>query len=67
MHLVWSFDHPYFDVTKDDGNFEIKNVPNDVALEVIAWHESPEKFKTETITLKKGETKDFGTLKVEVK
>ena len=24
---VWVFDHPYFAVTDDDGNFEIKNAP----------------------------------------
>jgi hypothetical protein len=37
---VWVFDHPYFDVTKEDGTFEIKNVPTGVELAVVAWHEA---------------------------
>jgi hypothetical protein len=36
---VWGFDHPFAAVTDKDGNFEIKNVPADVELNVYAWHE----------------------------
>ena len=59
---VWSFDHPYFNVTKDDGSFEIRNVPTAEALNILAWHErastAPEPFYTASITLKEGEPKD---------
>ena len=32
------FDHPYFAVTDDDGNFEIKNVPAG-KLQMVIWQE----------------------------
>lgn len=58
--LVWSFDHPYFAVTKDDGSFEIPDVPTGVPLSFFAWHESPGTFNTPTtVTLTKGETKEI--------
>jgi plastocyanin len=35
------FDHPYFALTDDDGNFEIKNAPlSGGKLRLYAWHES---------------------------
>ncbi len=34
------FDHPYFAVSDDKGNFEIKNAPVGVDLVVHYWHES---------------------------
>ncbi|HEX3146786.1 MAG TPA: hypothetical protein VHR66_01715 [Gemmataceae bacterium] len=38
---VWVFKHPYFAVTDDEGNFEIKNVPVlDGKLRLVAWHEA---------------------------
>jgi hypothetical protein len=38
---VWVFNHPYFSVTDEDGNFEIKNVPVlDGKLRIIAWQEN---------------------------
>ncbi|HWY85819.1 MAG TPA: hypothetical protein VNX28_03790 [Gemmataceae bacterium] len=37
---VWAFDHPYFAVTKSDGNFEIKDVPTGVEVGLVAWHEA---------------------------
>lgn len=56
---IWVFDTPYYAVTKDDGSFEIKNVPTGVELEVVYWHESfgdsPKAAKAETKTLKDGE------------
>jgi len=58
------YDHPYATVSKDDGTFEIKNVPAGVPVKVVAWHEaagyltSPE---GEEITFQDGKdtTKDF--------
>ncbi len=37
---IWTFNQPYFAVTKDDGSYEIDNVPTDVELKVMYWHES---------------------------
>jgi hypothetical protein len=34
------FDHPFAAVTKPDGTYEIKNVPLDVDVQVVAWHET---------------------------
>jgi hypothetical protein len=63
---VWAFDHPYAAVTKEDGTYEIKNVPTGVEVKIVAWHEAPgfldekNKAKGEPITLKDGDnTKDF--------
>jgi hypothetical protein len=36
---IWAFDHPYAAVTKDDGTYEIKNVPAGEELLIVAWHE----------------------------
>ncbi len=36
---AWVFDHPYFAITKDDGSFEIKNVPAGAEIYVAGWHE----------------------------
>jgi hypothetical protein len=51
------FDNPYHAVTKADGSFEIKNVPVDVPLTVVAWHEgkSPREFYKKEMTFKKGD------------
>jgi hypothetical protein len=67
--LVWSFDHPYFFVTKDDGTFEIKGVPTDVPLDFYAWHEGSSAQngffeKKEAITVKKGTPTNLGELSV---
>lgn len=43
--------HPYFAVTKDDGTFEIKNLPPG-AYTLEAWHE---KFGTQTATVTIGD------------
>jgi len=37
---IWSFEHPYAAVTKEDGTYEIKNVPVGATVRVIAWHEA---------------------------
>jgi len=56
MHgILWIFEHPYHAVTKEDGTFEIKNVPTDVELTFVAWHESnilP--FHQQKMTFQKG-------------
>jgi hypothetical protein len=63
--FVWVFDHPYYAITDENGNFEIKNAPAG-KFNIVAWHEGhPGKFITgsggEEIELKEGETttKDF--------
>jgi hypothetical protein len=60
---VWAFDHPYATVTKDDGTFEIKNVPAGAELHLVGWHEPNEFFlgaSGEKIgPLKEGEIKEF--------
>ena len=54
------FPHPYFAVTKEDGSFEIKNVPTDTELTVYMWHESnPSKVDAQKIKLKKGGTEEL--------
>ena len=59
-------DHPYYDVTKADGSYEIKNAPAGAEVEVVRWHESmgdsttTNKVPKETVTLNPGEnTKNF--------
>lgn len=51
---VGIFDHPFFDVTGDDGSFTISGLPPGT-YELEAWHE---KLGTRTakVTLKAGET-----------
>lgn len=49
------FDHPFFAVTDDQGNFEIKNVP-DGTYTLRAWHESKRlPAQTMEVTVKGGE------------
>jgi hypothetical protein len=51
-----TFDHPYFAVTKEDGSFEIANVPVGESLVVYMWHESTGKKKDMgKVTTKAGE------------
>jgi hypothetical protein len=33
-------EHPFYAITDKDGNFEIKDVPVDMDLRVVAWHEA---------------------------
>ncbi len=56
MHgIVWIFEHPYHAVTGDDGTFTIKNVPTDVELTFVAWHESNiNPFLKQKMTFQKG-------------
>jgi hypothetical protein len=55
--FIWIFDNPYHAVTKDDGTFSIKNVPTDVELAVVGWHEAKQKFFTKKMTFKKGDNR----------
>jgi hypothetical protein len=55
------FDHPYYAVTDNQGNYEIKDVPAGAEVIFAYWHESMDErslkgAKTEKITLKPGET-----------
>lgn len=65
---AWVFDHPYSIVTGEDGTFEIKNVPNDVKITLVGWHDGAGYFhggeKGTEITLKKGETLDLKVIKI---
>jgi hypothetical protein len=58
---AWAIDHPYAAVTKEDGSYEIKNIPGGADVEIAYWHESfGTKPKTEKFSTKDGEnTKDF--------
>ncbi|MFL5329555.1 MAG: hypothetical protein ACJ8C4_11630 [Gemmataceae bacterium] len=60
---VWAFDHPYFAVTDANGNYEIKNVPTDIEVSVMAWHEvgtaKPGEEKKPKGLLKDGDTINF--------
>jgi hypothetical protein len=57
MHgVLWIFDHPYHAVTKEDGTFQINNVPTGVELTFKAWHETRHgPFEEKKVTLQKGE------------
>jgi hypothetical protein len=60
------FDHPYYAVTDEHGNYEIKNAPAGVPVEVCYWHEtmgSLKNAKTKSATLKKGDNKEDFTVK----
>ncbi len=49
------FTHPYCAVTKEDGSFEIPNVPIDELLTVYLWHESdPLKVEVQKLKTVKG-------------
>jgi hypothetical protein len=64
------FDHPFATVTDADGNFEIKNVPAGVPVQLVIWHEKGEYgdngAKGKTVTLKEGDN-DVEDLKVKAK
>jgi hypothetical protein len=56
------FDHPFEAVTKEDGTFEIKNVPAGVDLDLVYWHESmnaPQVAEKITLKDKETQTKDI--------
>jgi hypothetical protein len=53
------FDHPYFGVTNDKGEFKIENVPVNTELTVYMWHESMgglnKKAEQKKMSFKKGD------------
>ncbi len=58
------FPHPYFSVTNDKGEFEIKNVPIDTELTVYMWHEStPSKVEVQKMKFAKGPN-DLKTIEI---
>lgn len=61
-----TFDHPFATVTDKMGNFEIKNVPLDVDLQVVAWHEAAGYLEGGASGQKK-KLKDGDTIKLEAK
>jgi hypothetical protein len=57
-----AFDHPFAAVTDKEGNYEIKNVPTGVDVQLVVWHEKANYVngaKGEKVNLKDGDTKDF--------
>lgn len=61
---VWVLPHPYSAVTDENGNYEIKNVPLDVPVQIVAWHEAGDwltknKAKGDTVKLEDGKSYDF--------
>jgi serine/threonine protein kinase len=60
---IWVFDNPYHAVTKEDGTFEIKNVPGGAKLTFMAWHEGtqfvPSRDGQEIGPLMDGDSKDM--------
>lgn len=66
------FDHPYYAVTDENGNFEIKNAPAG-SYRIFIWHETgfgpgePEGRNGLPITVKGGAATDVGSLKLEKK
>lgn len=56
------FNHPYFAVTNDKGEFKIDNVPVDTELTVYLWHESMGALKSKTEVAKKSFSKGANSL-----
>ncbi len=61
---IWAFDHPYFAVTRDDGNFEIV-VPAGIPVTLMGWHEQRKDWgPIATLTLKDGEERDLNNIEI---
>jgi hypothetical protein len=52
---IVTFDHPFFGVTDEHGNFEIANVPTDAEVTVRLWHEEAGTKDAGKKTFKAGE------------
>jgi len=66
---IRAFDHPFAAVTDENGNYEIKNVPTGVQVQLVVWHE-PDVYseggtKGKTVTLKDGENTENIKIKAE--
>lgn len=67
MSGTWfALDHPYAVVTKDDGTFEIKNVPAGSTLTLKVWHENAND-QTTTVTIADGKETVVPDIKVKAK
>jgi hypothetical protein len=57
MHgILWIFEHPYHTVSKQDGSFELRDLPTGIELTVSAWHESQiQPFERRKIAFEQGE------------
>ena len=51
---IHTFDHPFFVVTRENGEFEISGLPTGVEVTVKAWHEVPQYFENKKMTLQPG-------------
>jgi hypothetical protein len=65
---VGVFDHPYYAVTNDKGEYEIKNAPAGAKVVLAYWHESMDEkslkaAKTKEVTLKAGDNTENFTIK----
>ena len=63
------FDHPFFDVTAEDGSFEIKGVPAG-AQKLVIWQSAvgfvnPEKGVGMSVTVEPGQATDVGEIKID--
>ena len=55
---LFVFNHPYYAITDDKGNFEIPFVPAGAEVSVMAWHEGQGWVLTNkgtSMTIKKGQ------------
>ncbi len=67
--FVWKFSHPFFAVTNDNGEFEIKNVPvpTNGKFDVVVWHEMlPSDAQNRKVAGAGVELKDGETLELNV-
>ncbi len=67
--FVWKFSHPYFAVTNDNGEFEIKNVPvpSNGKFDLVVWHEMlPSDVQNRKTAAAGIDLKDGGTAEVNV-
>jgi hypothetical protein len=64
---IWVLETPYATVSKDDGTFEIKNVPAGTELMLVTWHEGAGfgngGSKGQVTKIKEGDN-DLGTIKI---
>jgi hypothetical protein len=69
--FAFTFEHPFHAVSKQDGTFEIKNVPTGVDLTVVGWHDGADYFlggkKGQVINIPAGQTLDMGEVKAKRK
>lgn len=62
----FALDHPYAAVTKDDGTFEINNIPAGTELTLKAWHEAGGE-QTKKVKIEENKQVDVPDIKVKAK